>query len=695
MLRRNLDIVFGIIGLVLLIGASALLVYVEFHIIYVIALLVGIACIVLYLLIRNKIPQENESGDDTTWLINLIYASVFIVCSFSLYILRIEPYVKPLIYYFCIAIGTALIFITALNVNSRKQVIITLCAVAIIGLLHLWTESLLFPSVIGMDAWQHQRITMEEMPIAMVIKDNFHGIAPLNIMTIGGYYSLMHVYIYNLVELMGLSYKMTVLIFWSSIQVIGNVIFAYLIGNELYNKKIGIVAALMLTMASWVIFFNAWAIPNAIGFTFSLIVAYLMLKLYKTHKYWLIAPIIIIAGASFLTHIIVSLWVIGIVMCIAIVPQIFIKRDTFIKKVGHIIKSAILPAALVILFICWLNFTWLGVALFYTVADEGYKTYPIGKSIEVGNAKPASPINIEEPKPETGIKEESETEVEIKDESKPETEIVLGDKDIEINAEKSEPIMQTSILSEQLSNGSLDEFVINSTGMLLYIGFAVIGGLAMLRYKIKPLNITWVILCYTVLAIGLIPPLFGMSLIEHRWWGLSQAFMAIPLAVILVGLCNITKRNYGVVVVTILVGIMAFMSTIGLPTNLTNRTISKNQIVRYAFTEKELEGLVIAETYQPKRLGSDSFYLSYIQSHIKWCNSVDILSITVDGNIFNADFSDCTADVIVLRDALYKEPFAFGSGAIYKLNYNPIELAKTQGYREVYNNGEIHCLVKE
>lgn len=636
-IKNNADVGLGIIGIVALVSFSVISICLKFNLVYVVAFGIGILCISVYLATRHKIIINKIILD---WASCVLFATALLLMALLFYNNRAEEYVKPLSYYICSAIASIFIFLSTFDINSRKQTFFVLGLISFLALLNVWTECMLFPDVIGMDAWVHKRIATEELPMAMGITPNLYGLAPLNIMTIGGYYSLFHLYVYELLML-GLGYKMTVLILWTSWQVVANVIFVYLIGREVFDKKVGLISALMIAIAGWVMFFNEWAIPNSIGITFCLIAAYLMIKLYKSGNYWFIAPIIFIACLSFLIHIIVSVWLIGVIACLSIVPNLFTKSLN-IKK---ILKSLILPLSLTIVFILWLNLTFLGIALTTSVAVAGDYEPSSGLTYALGKAPALVPYNMTETVP----------------------------------------------LVDELSNGSLYEIAVNSIGMFLYVGLGIAGCLAMLYKRIKPLNITWIILSIVILLIGLVPPFIGKSLIEHRWWCLMQALLTIPLAIILVKLIW-CKWNY--LIVGMLVGLIAFMSAIGLPTNISNRTLSPDLIVRYGFTAKELEGFVIAETYNPQRIGSDSFYLAYVQSHARWCNSRGNNAVTLDANVMNADFTNCIADVIVLRDSIYKEPWGYGSGAIYKVLYNPVKLAMEQGYKEVFDNGEVHCLIR-
>lgn len=137
---------------------------------------------------------------------------------------------------------------------------------------------------------------------------------------------------------------------------------------------------------------------------------------------------------------------------------------------------------------------------------------------------------------------------------------------------------------------------------------------------------------------------------------------------------------------------------IGLPSNITNRALSPNLIVRYGLTEGEIEAMehiTIDQVFENGgTLGSDSYYVAYIQSDVDWYWPQRTKVRSIDNYILANNFKDCPYDIVLLRHALYKEPFAYGNGSIYKLKCNPIETAKQQGYTEIWENGEISCLTR-
>jgi hypothetical protein len=247
-----------------------------------------------------------------------------IVCLFPILInLKQHP-----IYFIAVGIGFVcvlfyLIYAKRLNIINTEirnwkaySVLVLIC---IVGLSQIWYVNLQFPSsLIGIDVWTHQRIVNQELEISLNPEPNIYAIAHLNLSILGGYFSLMHLYLKSMMDIFWLNYKWTSLIFWGSLNTIGNIVFTYLIGKELVNRKVGLLAAFMISIAGWVVYFEEWNIPNSIGALFCLIVAYLFIKSYKVNKHWIVwlsLPILIIA---FFTHALVSVWVIGTIVCLSV-----------------------------------------------------------------------------------------------------------------------------------------------------------------------------------------------------------------------------------------------------------------------------------------------------------------------------------------------------------------------------------------
>jgi hypothetical protein len=636
---KNIDRYAAVSGYILIFASIIVLKVRDFHPIYMVAAVIGLLAITVYLLCRDRLFVDEKLDIVVKALWSLLkdrltaihksngygWFGIFVALSYLIIALVIflmcpDQYEKPLPYYIFVAVAVGILFYLSVYESKRVRIYAILVLACVIGLMHIWTETLMFSGLIGIDPWSHMRMVTQELKD---VKDWTY---------LGGYYSAVHFYLKWAMDL-GLDYRMAALIFLGSVQMVGNIVFSFLLGKELFNIKVGVVAALMLSCANWNITFGEWIIPNSIGATFALATAYLMIKQYKHH--WTIFIIGAILAVSYFSHMIIMVWVTGTIICFTVFPIIFTPDKSIKQVLIMLAKLSVVPVILIGLVIAWLMFTTNGPGLYDTAVSTNFNpafgmTYAIGKA----------PLYEGQP-----------------------VAVVVQD-----------------------SLKIFDEMFVNSIGFLSFIGIALIGVLMMLRRS--RFNITFSILCVTVLAIGFFPPLFGFSLVEMRWWYLAQCLMAVPLGAALVYLTQ--GKRYAVLIMSVLVMAVVFFNIIGLMSNNTQRALSPNQIVRYGLTDKEMAGLIVATSYNPNKIGSDTYYLSYVVSDIKRLSRAE----WIEDHIFKGDFRDCEADVLLIRDSLYREPFGYGGGTIYRLNFNPADIAAKQGYRLVYSNGDIQCLIR-
>jgi hypothetical protein len=188
-----------------------------------------------------------------------------------------------------------------------------------------------------------------------------------------------------------------------------------------------------------------------------------------------------------------------------------------------------------------------------------------------------------------------------------------------------------------------------------------------------------------ILSIGYFPMLFGMSVIEHRWWYFAQILLALPLAFVVMGAAKIKLWVAG-----LLVAIMAFLSIVGLPVNMDNHTFSQNQLVRYALTQPEIDALHDIDRLYPKgNIATDAFYATSAV-HMLSYNIVSNRIVPITDGLLSGDFSG-DYNIILIRQEILDHSIADGGGVIYRINYDPGEVLGKQGFVEVYNNGAVRA----
>lgn len=618
---RRLDLYVADAGCVVLGWVLVLLHSAGFHTVYTVAAVIGLIVIICYVLWLRRLVNTNlvVRATNRATTVTILSAISCIALAIFVYWARTNQYEKPLLYYLLMASAIGLLFWTIASGSKNYKTVVALACC--IGLCHIWTETLLFPGLIGIDPWLHQWI---------VLHDN----TKLSFNSIGMYPSLWHLYLRRVLEWTGLEYRVVALASVGSVQIIGNSILAFVIGRKLSNSaRIGTVAALVLSFANWNITFGEWIIPSGIGATFAMLTLYLVLKSRcSANKPLYMACIACVLAVSALVHTLAIAWSIGVVLAYLLIETVYCAAS---RKWTSTFARGLTAAVLVALAVIWLYNTPSGGATLSTLLNSSpYAAFGTG----------SSPTDI------------------------PTNELVYN----------------------CLVSGAFWETLLNSIGMLLYIGVALTGTLALLRRDKQ--TITYAVICITILGIGFFPTLLGLPFLDDRWRYFAMILLAIPLGLTLVSVGETSKKT--AIVTAVLVTALAFLNTIGWWSNLNQRAISPNQIVRYALTQGEMDGLAIADRLEPKILGVDPYYLSFVMSTDDWHGSTTKVPVYLDRNLLDADFRNCKADVILLRKAVYTEPFAFGSGEIHRLKYNPVELAKRQGYTEVWNNGEIACLVR-
>jgi len=231
--------------------------------------------------------------------------------------------------------------------------------------------------------------------------------------------------------------------------------------------------------------------------------------------------------------------------------------------------------------------------------------------------------------------------------------------------------------------------------MLLFFALSFIGCFYMLSRRFgNPYAFLMVIAGILILAIGYFPMLAGRSVIEHRWWYMAQILLSIPLAVAFSLLSGLFKKRYlkaGLVMV--LIFLLTFLSIIGLPSNQTNRTFSKNQIVRYAFTTSELQALQSVAAIYEGNIGVDQYY-----GRAAWAPELPIglkdRLENISRCILAKDFSQCSCRIVLVRNEIVNHPIGTGAGTIYKLNYDPRHFLTEQGFSKVYDCGSVSGFIR-
>lgn len=237
-----------------------------------------IACI-LYL-IQGASKNIEDDFSCSTWnakscniYILLIY--LFLFATGLILMLSYLQYSRPLLYFILLSISGGLISFCALYFSlNRFQKYLILFAIFIISI-HLYiVPQLLYTDLIGIDPWKHESFVTSSIQSSHFVDGFAYSRMP-------GMHSLIAV----ASLIFDVNYKTSTLISVSFSQSMG-LIFIYLLGKNILNESIGMLATLLLAVSSNIISLGFWVHPT----TFSLIIATILLYLVFVGKNTLNVP---------------------------------------------------------------------------------------------------------------------------------------------------------------------------------------------------------------------------------------------------------------------------------------------------------------------------------------------------------------------------------------------------------------------
>lgn len=339
---NEIDMFLAIVGII---SSILLLIYLllnmKFLSYYLYAGIIIIISCLFWLIIRNKptLLEENEGNNRIYLILNIIYFIFFIGTILSFY-LRDDLYERPLIYFIIIIlmVGTVALEILFTPQKYRNYCLI-ISQIVIIGLNITYSQSLIFPDVIGVDPWWHKIFTENILKSGFIPKSTIYSNLPL-----------FHLEIAATALINDLNYKFATLLSSSLILLVSNIVFIFLIGKKLFSVKIGLLASLFLVTANHQLYMAFWTIPNSIAAIFIPIIIYL---LYKSEMKHIFKDIIVYVSMILviLTHSITS-------MALAIILVIGFLSYILYKKLFSTDSKNPIPLALTLFFIVAMLSWW-------------------------------------------------------------------------------------------------------------------------------------------------------------------------------------------------------------------------------------------------------------------------------------------------------------------------------------------------
>ena len=296
-----------ILALVGVISSLALIIWIKLVIGHPLLLMVGILCFIVctgYLIVRrffysSLIPSLKNLVGSTRFYITL-NIFFFLLLSYSIIsiYLRSDPYIRPLGYFISTAIMATIVANEILFLSPQKSHIsFALCKIIIIGLSLEYSQIVIFPNVVGVDPWWHQWFTIKILDKGHIPEGYAYSKLPI-----------MHLMIGMTSLVTDLGYKMATMLSISSLQVISDTLFIFLLGKFLISAKVGLLAALLLEVSNYHIRFGFWTIPNTTATILVLPIIFILLKVRNDKPLIGTLVAIYLMGILVLTHTVTAMF---------------------------------------------------------------------------------------------------------------------------------------------------------------------------------------------------------------------------------------------------------------------------------------------------------------------------------------------------------------------------------------------------
>jgi len=285
------------------------------------SLLACFAC-VGYLLLRRRATLQVDASDET-----ILYDFGWLAAwgtAIAVYALRPEPYERPLAFFVFVALSCGFIAAKVIRCQlSGKDIVVTLAQTIAISLSLVWTVTLMYPSLVGLDPWTHRGIVLGGIDAgSWLVYPMWHR----------AWYSFIAI----VMESTGLEYRLATMSV-SFAQVAAGASLLFLIGRRIARTRVGLLAALVVAFSSWHIFFGYWTIPNGLGLTLLLLAVYLAVRHNDDRSKWSFCAFMATLALLLFTHPLAMVWLM-VLLCIWL--ALTLVRDRRLPKLRVVLPLA-------------------------------------------------------------------------------------------------------------------------------------------------------------------------------------------------------------------------------------------------------------------------------------------------------------------------------------------------------------------
>jgi hypothetical protein len=420
--------------------------------------------------------------------------------------------------------------------RGKTQELFALMKIVMLTVLIEFSVVFMFPAIVGVDPWWHQMFTLSILKTGAIPGGEPYSQLPF-----------MHLLIGSFSLITGLDYKISAFISVSFTQALYAITFTFLIGSRLFNRKVGLLGALLLGIANYELSMGISPVPNTMATIFALSVVYLLLKTTADKPLTSVRATFLMMffmGALILTHTVTSAFVLLLLVVFCIGFEFYNRTYNKGRNTVPVITTVLFSAGV----FSWWTYASGHIKYLATLIESGFSLARI-----VGT----------------------------------------------VPSQVIEYSTRIPLLEQLFKNG----------GMYLFCTISLIGCLYTFS-KYGSSRAFVVTACGVVtLTLAFFAPIAGSAIISERWFYFSQILLSLPLAIGLLMFCwKMKNRLAKSLLLASLTFLLTFTMILSPTANIDNPTFSPNTQIRFAFTRSELQALETVASISSKKTAVDLYY---------------------------------------------------------------------------------------
>lgn len=331
----------AIMSLVLLIYAGLVI----HRLVYVLTAFSPLFSCLIWVKIRHRATVDWSFLSSKSWalLFILVFLVLFLTAAFSVYA-RPLPYERPPAFFFLIAAMLVVVGLEILVAPRGWFSPAILCQIIIIGLSLELSQSMLFPSVVGIDSMWHRMFVLRILESGSVPAGYAYTFFPMT-----------HIDLASSALITGVDYKTSVMTTLTGVQVVIGTLVAFALGKRLFkSSRVGLLAGLLLSVANYSVEFGAWAIPNTYAMMILLLCVYSMTRLMHTKGINEVVLLLVLMFVLVLSHTLVAV-TLGVILVLGLAT--FPLRRGFMNGTHMVLSRHVFIACFFFVFmLLWWSF---------------------------------------------------------------------------------------------------------------------------------------------------------------------------------------------------------------------------------------------------------------------------------------------------------------------------------------------------